>query len=147
MLMPHAKSMESVPNLFQSPFVIKPQSMMLPMPISGDVTLARLLRSEVIRLTICGWLHIVVISFGNITAISMLSPLHQSKPSNTSTNMSTRAMITLQWSLVAVRMRLRSILILNMSLPVRVFGVFSISICTRKAHQWSISKSILKVNK
>ena len=60
---------------------------------------------------------------------------------------STRAMITLQWSLVTVRMRLSSILILNMSLPVRVFGIFSISICTRKAHQWSVSKSILKVNK
>ena len=143
----HAKSMESVPSLFQRFSVSKPLLVMTHMPISGDVTLARLLRSEVIMSIICGLLHIAVISSENTIAISMLSPLHQSRLSNTSTNMSTKVMITLQWSLVAARMKSSCTLMPDMSLPVKVSGRFFTSTCIRKALQLFVFKSILKVNR
>ena len=68
-------------------------------------------------------------------------------PTNTSTNMSTKAMITLQWSLVAARMKSSCTLMPDMSLPVKVSGGFFTSTCIRKALQLFSFKSILKVNR
>ena len=57
------------------------------------------------RLTIAGWFHTLHSSSGNIAVTSMLSESPQSKPSSTSTNMCTKAMIAPLWNLGHVRIQ------------------------------------------
>ena len=83
----------------------------------------------------CFWL-------GCSAAISTWSASSQSRPSSTFTNMSTKVMITLLWSLDSARIRLSCIWISAMFLPVKVYGGCISSQCMKRAPILSNFRSI-----
>jgi hypothetical protein len=116
------------------------------MPQPGVGTLDRHIKFVESRSTIAGSSHTVPISSGSIVAISISSPSCLSRPSNTSTSMSTRAMIASPCSSVLATMRSNSILTLAMSQPVRVSGASSTFSCTALSPMSSTSKSIFQAS-
>src|SRR5271155_5590929 len=101
------------------------------MPILGDGTLERSIRLEVVRSIIDGWSPIHAICAGHTVVISTWSLSSQSGPSNTFTNMSTKVTIVLLWSLGGVRMKSSFIWTPATCLPVKEFGDYCASQCTR----------------
>ena len=93
------------------------------MPFFVVVILGEHLRSMENRLTTAGLCLTALISSGNIIAISISSGLHPSRPSNTFTSTSTKAMIALPWSFARVGMRSGSTWMLATLLSVRPSGV------------------------
>ena len=77
---------------FLSPLEIIPQSMRTHMPISGEETLARSIKSEVRRLITDGLFLFHHTGFGSLGVISTWNVSFQSGASSIYTNMSTRAM-------------------------------------------------------
>jgi hypothetical protein len=89
---------------------------------------------------------VVTYSSGSIIAISISSPSHLSRSSNTSTSMSTKAMIVSLCSLVLATMRSSSISTLAISQPVRAFGISSTFSCIVLSPTSSDSKSIFQAS-
>src|SRR6266850_2341319 len=89
----------------------------------GIVTLARFLRSREERSTINGWFATPHILSGSTGAISMWSPLLLSRPSSTSTNMCTRAMIIPPWSLAGVEMKSSNTWMHDILAAVKLYGM------------------------
>src|SRR5271155_839304 len=116
------------------------------MPILGDVTLERSTRLEVVRSIIDGWSPIHAICSGNTDVISTWSLSSQLGPSNTSTNTSTKVTIVLLWSLGGVRMKSSFIWTPAMCLPVKEFGDYFASQCTRNIPTLSDSRFIFQTN-
>jgi len=131
---------------FQNHFKSKQLSVMTLMLTFGGEIMARSILSMEKRLTIAGWYHILHGSSGNIAVTSMWSASPQSKPSSTSTNMCTKAMITQLWSLEHVRMRSNNILMLAMCLPVKLSGESIIFTCTRSAQVLFDCRSIFQIS-
>src|SRR6266545_2698430 len=121
-LMHLAWSMAHVPRAFPNLLEQRPLLLKTLMLAPGVATLARLFRFRERRSTINGWSVIPHILSGSIGAILMWSQLLQSRLSSTSTNMCTRAMIALLWSLADAGMRSSSIWMHDISAAVRLCG-------------------------
>jgi hypothetical protein len=141
-----AYRMASAARISQSPSEIRPPFLRMPMPQPDVGTLDRHIKFVESRSIIAGSSHTVPISSGSIVAISISSPSHLSRPSNTSTSMSTRAMIASPCSSVLATMRSSSISMLAMSQPVRVSGTSSTFSCTALSPTSSDSKSIFQAS-
>src|SRR5271169_2041658 len=116
------------------------------MPISEDGTQEKSTRLEVMRWTIDGWLLIHLTSSGNTAVISTWSASSQSRLSSTSTNMCTKVMIALLWSLEGVRMKSSFIWTPAMCLPVKPFGDCCALKCMRNPLTSSDFKFIFQTN-